>query len=94
MVIESMKQKLIFSDMVEMRKIIKGAVRMMEAYYEAKMPSDEKNKIIAKQKRYINYLKRTLIKHFPDFASTKIDKFESELLTQSQLTNKKRDEKD
>ena len=42
MVIESMKQKLIFSDMVEMRKIIKGAVRMMEAHYEAKMPSDEK----------------------------------------------------
>ena len=41
MVIESMKQKLIFSDMVEMRKIIKGAVRMMEAHYEAKMPSDE-----------------------------------------------------
>jgi len=31
-----MKQKLIFSDMVEMRKIIKGAVRMMEAHYEAK----------------------------------------------------------
>jgi len=40
MVIESMKQKLIFSDMVEMRKIIKGAVRMMEAHYEAKMPSE------------------------------------------------------
>ena len=35
-----MKQKLIFSDMVEMRKIIKGAVRMMEAHYEAKMPSE------------------------------------------------------
>jgi len=34
MVIESMKQKLIFSDMVEMRKIIKGAVRMMEAHYK------------------------------------------------------------
>jgi len=41
MVIESMKQKLIFSDMVEMRKIVKGAVRMMEAHYEAKMPSGE-----------------------------------------------------
>ena len=42
MVIESMKQKLIFSDMVEMRKIIKGAVHMMEAHYEDKMPSDDK----------------------------------------------------
>ena len=42
MVIESMKQKLIFSDMVEMRKIIKGAVKMMEAHYEAKIPSDAK----------------------------------------------------
>jgi len=41
MVIESMKQKLIFSDMVEMRKIIKGAVRMMEAHYEAKLPNYE-----------------------------------------------------
>ena len=39
MVIESMKQKLIFSDMVEMRKIIKGAVKMMEAHYESKMPT-------------------------------------------------------
>ena len=36
MVIESMKQKLIFSDMVEMRKIVRGAVHMMEAHYEAK----------------------------------------------------------
>ena len=42
MVIESMKQKLIFSDMVEMRKIINGAVKMMEAHYEGKIPSDDK----------------------------------------------------
>jgi len=42
MVIESMKQKLIFSDMLEMRKIINGAVKMMEAHYEDKIPSDEK----------------------------------------------------
>ena len=42
MVIESMKQKLIFSDMVEMRKIVRGAVHMMEAHYEAKIPSNEK----------------------------------------------------
>jgi len=55
MVIESMKQKLIFSDMVEMRKIIKGAVRMMEAHYEAKMPSDEEiNNMVIKLEPFVD----------------------------------------
>ena len=84
MVIESMKQKLIFSDMVEMRKIINGAVLMMEAHYEAKMPSEELELI------KVNLIEALNSKNFEkiQWQIKRIDKLLKSLINDKDLTTK------